>query len=86
MHVRYRNVVSEINVTQVKRVLPDMVITFTLLHHSLMFFVFMVLCFFCAPHRTGVAKLRLFERFPAALWAFRKIIYLFFIFYFFCKV
>jgi len=37
-------------------------------------------------HRTGVAKLRLFEPLHAVVWAFRKIIYLFFIIYFYCEV
>ena len=35
---------------------------------------------------TEVAKLRLFEPLHSALWAFRKIPYLFFIIYFYCKV
>jgi len=42
--------------------------------------------------KSGAAKLRLasrmrlFELFLATLWAFRKVAYLFFIFYFYCKV
>jgi len=42
--------------------------------------------------KSGVAQLRLtsrmrlFEPFHAALWAFRTIIHLFLIFYFYCKV
>jgi len=35
---------------------------------------------------SGMARLRLFQPSHAALWAFRKIIYLFFIYYFYCKV
>jgi len=35
---------------------------------------------------SGVAKLQLFKPLHPALWEFRKIIYLFFIFYFYCKV
>jgi len=33
-----------------------------------------------------MAKLRLFELLHAALWAFRKIIYIFVLFFYYCKI